>query len=472
MRRVAALTILCLMVLQSGALGAPGGAGAPGLPPMARAILHGGGGAGVTPADPAHQVVSVSLPDDGTLAVAALGSDPEAVDLYTHAICNLADWTQGMAWGEILWYREEVDFTQEGWTWVEGWVFLPLGYARRGDRPTVRQRLLVYDPAKTGVETLVSAHTMALNRHIIPLGMEGLEEMMDNYAVSEGAFTLLEEGGEDYTFHLPITWDAGRIDVNTVGSYQPFTGLPDYFTLSPAARQKMSVHVMDPETVDLRAWSADGFGVITIQWLYHVRRPTLWVSVDGGPWGPAETLKDYQVDASQAPYGFSEDGVGGGYYGLQILENNLVLGHTYEFQVRYEAGGCSVNSFLLDLTERYGPSFGNGGGSRGGGDREETDLPPAQSGGAGETATVPGEAVLQSQAPQGKRALSDPLRRTDGTEAMAKLGQTAPAPQTIPAGEGPRGGGDLAVVIGVGALCALGTAVLWRLAVRRLVRPR
>lgn len=345
------------------------------------------------------RIVGIYLLDSTFMAVLARNGDANELALPPQAYCELEDWSA--VYVDIDWDLESINTSVPGWQWIQGEVILPDGYAFPDGDLTLQQRVLIYDSELPGAETLASAYAIINNCNIVPLGtddaardafyrtyhidsagIEALGILLDRYALPEGTFDLHDELGQSYYFIYPVTYDASLVDMNTVGSYSIFSSVPSYFRYSQNAMQKLSIHVLDPNEVDLRAWKADGFGTISMEWFCEINEPELWVSVDGGEWRHADTLMDdgYNVYEDWVPYNFRENWNTGKTDGLQIIESGLITGHTYEFEVRYENGGLSVNSFVLDLVEGRPLRYGNGGGSRGGSDREETDPPPINPG--------------------------------------------------------------------------------------------
>lgn len=395
MKRVLALVTVCLLLTQFGMSSATDGSTEPEPNP-----------------DPAPVMIitHVSLPDESVVTLLEQGGDVHELSL-PKAYCA---WDDGSEWGksdylDMAWDLDAVDPMTPGWSYVEGQVILPEGLAFPGEAPTLRCQLLVYDPEEVGGATLLGA-SVAQNSNVVPCGTDekAREAFRFEYGIDAvgtealtvmlmerwtphtgilypGTFYLADDQGQSFRFEYPITCDFSMADMETPGSYPIFSAPPAYFQYSDAARQGMVLHVMEPDQVDLRAWNWDGFGVVTMEWFLHIESPELWVSVDEGEWHGADTLMEDGLAAEMGelttPYFFYEHWKTGKIYRLQILESMLVTGHVYEFEVRYENEGHSVNSLLIDLRDGRPNRFSNGGGSRGGSDREETETPPVDSGG-------------------------------------------------------------------------------------------
>lgn len=370
MRRGFACVMILLVLLQTGALAtAPEGGGEP--PP--------------TPPDKTVMDIRLPIPPYSVLLECADQVDVAALSLPEEATCILEDWNVVLS--PIVWDTDAVDISRPGFVEVKGVVALPEGYVFPGGDLNVHTWVYAYDPEQVGVETIVGAwapiHQVIA---IAALGSERstLERYFQLNGIEMGSYTLKDPEGGGYTFVLPTTYDLSLVDLNQVGSYEIFSPPPAYFQYGPVAKQAMALYVIDPDEVDLRAWLLDGFGTITIEWIYEVQSPELWVSVDEGEWQPISGLVESGLctEPDWLKYAFTFDYNTKKCNRVQIVEDWLLDGHTYEFEVRYENEGVSVNSLILDLREGHSLRYGNGGGSRGGDDREEeVDPPPVAPGG-------------------------------------------------------------------------------------------
>ena len=479
MKRVFAFAMVCLIFMQFGVFGAAQGAdeqsyslsenGSPKRmesagenetpdgdenPPDTRDSPREDGNAPPPEDDPPvaepEIVENISLGSDRLLII-PLNGDKQTLELQPQAYGNLVgDWM--VFYVDLDWQLDRLDTSIAGWHDLIGVPVLEEGYALAEEDFTLSQRVLVYDPDQADVQEVINGHVMTLSSFIVPRGDDdgaleafkwaysinasggqALEQLLARVALDAGEFTVIDGRQEDFSFFYPVTRDVSLVDMQTVGSYYPFSGPPSYFWMSEAARQEMAIHVIEPDEVDLRGWFVDGFSSVHIDWFHQIEQPALWVSVDGESWQNADLLmeqgltvpvqvesdddwdfdglsiEDNEASGSEddgpellliPPYSFKQDWRTGRYNGLQIIENLLVTGHTYEFEIRYENEGFSVNSFLLDLTEGIHPRWGNGGGSRGGSDRDETDPPPVNPGGGSSGSVEPDDDVSDPVVPQ------------------------------------------------------------------------
>jgi hypothetical protein len=281
----------------------------------------------------------------------------------------------------VTWRFGDFNASAVGSQALVGDVSLPDGYVYPSGEPTVASQIVVYDPAGAPPETAQGGGLMYIEDRVVPLDMDeaALEQRIQDSAFYEAEFVT--ENGLLVT--CDFSWDASLVDTGTVGAYHPFAvDLPPYLSLGGNEDMLLALYVLDPEEVDLCAFARDwNLMHIECSWIREIAAPELWVSVDGG---------EPEMDAKQ-DYGVF---VGwGSYTGLSIGEAWLESGHVYDFEVRYEDGGRSVNTLRLD-TNGERPVCQLIGGDRNGYDRDPEKRPPplgSSRGGAGDGAQDGGQ---------------------------------------------------------------------------------
>ncbi|MDL2233199.1 hypothetical protein LJC63_06420 [Ruminococcaceae bacterium OttesenSCG-928-L11] len=351
------------------------------------------------------------------------------------------------------WKFDAFDSGELGYQDLKAEVKLPLGYSYIGydeewdGEVEYAARVTVYDP-EGAVEPVpqvwyywVYTPWSDALMDSIPLGASD-EYLLEMKALMNGRATVTTENLQFFDFDVDM--DISKIDTSQPGTYYPFTPLPPYLRLTPEGRQATAMHVLEPDEVDLRAWrmSRSG-GIISFEWLKGVKEPELWVSVDEGEWQPADTLTGecdgYPVD-SEYLFEFEE------YYGyptinsMYINEEYFLTGHSYEFEVRYEDGGRSVNTYMMDLREGHLVYAHDGEGPRGGADRygmrnpyddedEGDNTEPTT-----ESTTEPTQPTAEPTQPttEPTQPTAEPTRpTTEPTQPTAESTQPTTAPVTI-----------------------------------------
>jgi hypothetical protein len=274
----------------------------------------------------------------------------------------------------VAWRFDDFNASVVGSQALVGDVSLPDGYVYPSGEPTVESPVVVYDPADAPPETAQGGGLMYIEDRIVPLGMdaEALEQRIQDSVryFSEAEFTT--ENG--FLIGCGFSWDASLVDTGTVGAYHPFAvNLPPYLSLGGNEDMLLALYVLDPEEVDLRAFARDwNLMFIECRWICEIAKPELWVSVDGGE-PEMDAKEDYGKFVGRESY-----------TGLSIGETWLESGHVYDFEVRYEDGGRSVNTLSLDTTGKR-PVCKLIGGDRNGYDRdteEQPQQPESPNGGA------------------------------------------------------------------------------------------
>ena len=281
---------------------------------------------------------------------------------------------------------------------IIGDVLLPDGYAFEDEKLTVESPVLVYDadgePAEL-VSELLQSIFIPNNRRLIPLGMS-LGDMIEQLSSVPDAVMIETVGG--YRVWADISVDLLKVDTSKVGVYYPLTlHFPPGIGFGPEGYRSLetAVYVLDPDEVDLQAILVNHGGV-TIGWFKEVSSPELWVSVDGGDWHRV-------VDNVINLYHFYPASFGGSSYNqLFIYTSRFASGYVYDFEVRYEDDGLSVNILRVDLTgsrPEYYPYEGDRtGGDRyrnpweiiiGGGSKGDTDTDDDDSNGSSDDGSTP-----------------------------------------------------------------------------------
>jgi len=269
----------------------------------------------------------------------------------------------------IEWRYDDFDSGAPGIGMIIGDVILPDDYTYEGGELTVESPVLVYDPDCGPVEMvsgILQYIFLSDQERILPLGMAS--EDVEARFLSAIADTILMETADGYEFWAGVTVDVSKVDTSAVGVYYPVTLLlpPGIgFSSDEYLRMETAVYVLDPEAVDLRAVHEIALGV-NVSWLKEVTAPELWVSVDGGEWQNVRDGGDWVTSPSND---FVFDFPGSSpYTELHIYFTDLESGRIYDFEVRYEDGGVSVNRLVIDLTGDL-PELGVYEGDRTGGDR-------------------------------------------------------------------------------------------------------
>jgi hypothetical protein len=269
----------------------------------------------------------------------------------------------------VEWQYDSFDSGTPGIRMITGEISLPIGYAYDGGELTVQSPVLVYDPDGEPVEKVSDIlHPIfpgSGRRNIIPLGMPAVDVQAH---LSGHAENVLIETVNGYRFFVDISLDASKVDTSAVGVYYPIAlhfppGIG--FDSDEYTHLETAVYVLDPDEVDLRAVNLTATGFI-VRWIKGISAPELWVSVnegewqnilDGGPWlGSWQPVNVFSFQSS--PF-FNE---------FDIVLNRFATGHTYDFEVRYENGGISLNTLRVDLTGSR-PNYYPYEGDRTGGDR-------------------------------------------------------------------------------------------------------
>ena len=268
----------------------------------------------------------------------------------------------------IEWRYDDFDSGAPGIGMIIGDVILPVGYTYEGGELTVEIPVLVYDPDGGPVEMVYDVLQdifLSDQERILPLGMPpGDAEARLLSAISD---TILMETADGYEFWAGVSVDASKVDTAAVGDYYPvIMHLPPGigFSSDEYLRMETAVYVLDPDEVDLRA-ARLFWGGVTVNWLKEIHEPELWVSVDGGEWQNVLDGGDWVAGWTPFVHDFPGSSP---YTELNISFLDLESGHIYDFEVRYEDGGVSVNILRIDLTGDR-PQFNVYEGDRTGGDR-------------------------------------------------------------------------------------------------------
>lgn len=447
-------------------------------------------------ADAATCIVSFNVPDETYAVILPLGDDAQAPALPKYAEGILENGQS--VWCEIRWNLRRIDTTETGWGDVTGKIQIPEGYTCTETDLQLRYGVLVYDPQIVGGVTVLDAHVSALGNAIrVPqgadeaaraaffntyridaVGQTALRALLERNWIDDGRFYVQDDTGQVRYFTYSLVCDMARVDFSVPGSYVAFDAPPAYFALGDVAKQDLSIHVLAPDAVDLRGWTRFSLGQISMSWFREIRSPELWVRVDDGPWQQPEELRKQGLCTipSGLCYGFNEDYRTGLFIELTVDETSLKAGHLYEFEVRYEDGGVSVSSILLDLRNGHRVSYGNAGGSRGGSDREEIEEPAAALGGIAAGAAAdrapdpaqPADAFAAKQTPL-HQADRDAGKKVSGGTSRPKTAADLPDAEAAPSQPPANGAASIATVA---ALSALGAAVIWLLLGKRLVKRR
>ena len=312
----------------------------------------------------------------------------------------------GMIWrGEAIyvpvdWRYDDFDSGMTGIRMITGDVSLPDGYEYMYGALTVESPVLVYDPDGAPVEVVSDlVHNIFYDGNIIPLGMAAADMEARLY---DSADEIMRETAGGYSFWVDVSIDPSIVDSSAVGVYYPVTlhlPLGVGFGSDDFRRPQMAVYVLDPEEVDLRAAETGPAG-FEIYWLKGVAEPELRVSMDGGDWqnvmdggdwlelsGIAE---DYWKRENVLQIFFPSDPP---YYWLNLDLSWFRHGHVYDFDIRYENDGFSVNFLRVDLTGA-GFRFELFEGDRTGGDRYQNpwDVITGDSGNSGNSGNNGGNA--------------------------------------------------------------------------------
>ena len=297
------------------------------------------------------------------------GGDPADLPLAATAYGYL-NWVDYVECA-IAWHYEDIDPNLPGRYLITGDILLPDDYNASCDT-TAYYAVIVYDPDGPPSVMAVKVGSYMRNNIIVPLGTSGeeLEIIFINKAwLGLPPLSIWIETEDGYTCDGVLTgWDASLVNTSRVGVYYPFfiepppgVGLPE--SKGPGAEVAgAEIIVLDPDTVSLRAYNYDSdTGSLYVHWLKEISEPELWLSIDSGEWEPASEYHYFWSDGLR----------------LELGNNNSVYqsGHVYEFQVRYENGGVSEDTLVVDFTSGK-PVFSAPGGDRTGGDRDENDLPP------------------------------------------------------------------------------------------------
>jgi hypothetical protein len=235
--------------------------------------------------------------------------------------------------------------------------------------PVVQSPVIVYDPDDPPAVMVekVSFNAPSTIVRLVPLGMsrDDLGARFADYIYTD-TITLTTEHGDACEGQL-LGWNVDLADTSKAGIYYPFDlKLPPGVVLSERATAYTGVYVMDADEVYLRFIDEiDNTGVLNVTWLKEITEPELWLKIDGGEW---EAADDWQGE-DYSYFSFNHGTT------LTLYMANFPSGHKYEFQVRYENGGVSVDNLLVDFTDGK-PTYKPIEGDRSGGDREETELPP------------------------------------------------------------------------------------------------
>lgn len=257
-------------------------------------------------------------------------------------------------------------FDAPGLQAMEGYVEIPDGYnLRDGLTNKVELPVLICDPAQPIAATQVDLYLVGKT---VPLGMNEAE-VYDYFATNESNYyfpnILIELENGSICNGKIIGIDMDLLDTSTVGTYYPFI-----IEMSPGImfdKREMpgtEIYIRDFDEVYLCDFTERvGGGSIVTFWEKIIYEPELWMSIDGGKWEFAdfETVA-HRISGNQ----------------MTIFLSSLSSGHVYEFEVRYENGGYSADTLIVDLTGDKTLCSSGLGGSRDGDGREEqpeTELP-------------------------------------------------------------------------------------------------
>jgi len=272
---------------------------------------------------------------------------------------------------DITWHYEDIDSDTPGRCQITGDILLPDDYTASCDT-TAYYAVIIYDPNGPPSVMAVKVGSYMRNNMIVPLGTSDaeLEDIFINKAwLGRPPLNIWIETEDGDIYYGKLTgWNTSLVDTSEVGVYYPFfidpppgVGLPE--GEGPGAEiAGAEIIVLDPDVVSLRAYNYDSdTGSVYIHWFKEISEPELWFSIDDGEWEPVSDDYYFWSDSLR----------------LELGNNNSIFqsGHVYEFQVRYENGGVSEDTLIMDFTSGK-PEFSSIGGDRTGGDREENPLPP------------------------------------------------------------------------------------------------
>jgi hypothetical protein len=184
---------------------------------------------------------------------------------------------------------------------------------------------------------------------IAPLGMSAAElETLFSRAES----SVYVEIAGSFWCNADVSIDVSKVDTQSVGVYYPVTlrfphGIE--FRLEEHLYTEMAVYVIDPEEVDFLTLH-EFWGGVSASWLKEIAELELWVSVDGGDFLNAADGGDWFIGIGGNASDVFVTNPGPPFTSLSIYIQELTSGHVYDFEVRYENGGISVNRIRIDLT--------------------------------------------------------------------------------------------------------------------------
>jgi hypothetical protein len=394
--------------------------------------------------------ISVAEAEDTIIQYATLMNNPNLLHYLEtggdpHSLAPELDQTAAAVFGivwrgqyievPIEWRYSDFDSEASGIRIIIGDISLPAGFVYESGELTVESPVLVYDPDGDPVEIVFNSWQgfNFYGMNIIPLGMAAtdVEARLSSLGIRDAI--LIEIAG-GYTLWADVSVDASKVDASEVGDYYPVTiHMPPGVAFSPEGfpRSETAVYVIDPEEVDLRAVGLYWSGVVA-SWIKEITDPELWISIDGGEWQNVLDGGDW-LDGVDAEF-FNEAAFLGRppYTTLDIYAIHLKQGHIYDFEVRYENGGFSVNRIRIDLNGDH-PVYGLVDGDRTGGDRYKNPWDIITGG-------IDGDESGSNQPPadSGGDKQNDP-QRTDGNNTDTEPSGMPDMTETGPNGHEPDG---------------------------------
>ena len=308
-------------------------------------------------------VFDVMYNESLVLAYLECGKPFASLNLETQVLGFASDWNVYPL--PITWDYQAHNSSKPGRYTLTGTVLLPDGFISGKGKPlTVTKTVIVYEKESEGFLEILACYYHPEGSVIIPLGTA--KKDLPSYFNEINAMATLVTVYEDY-ISCPISVDYDKIDPSKAGIYYPLVlDLPPGVTIKENKALCVAVHVVPTEKVTLDAISADRDGYL-VKWFTPIAEPTLWVSVDDGPW---ENRTEYGYFNSR----YDDDRERR--TSLNLNYGVMQPGKLYRFKVQDRDG---VFSDILTMDFRSGKSphidLSNEG-DRTGVDRDEAPAPP------------------------------------------------------------------------------------------------